>query len=150
MSEQVLVKARLGFVRQTARKLRRTVNLIRDMKAGEALNTLRFLPYAAATPVKKLLMSAMANAKANHGIEKPEELEISQFLVDDRSILKRFRARARGRAFSIYKRCAQMSIVLSDLNAADYSKYVWEVSPRNKKNWSAKAAEKANAKETSK
>ncbi|NQY80547.1 MAG: 50S ribosomal protein L22 [Candidatus Caenarcaniphilales bacterium] len=133
--EKVTVKARLGFIRQTARKLRRTVNLIRNMKAGEALTTLRFLPYAAATPVKKLLMSAMANAKANHGIENPEELHISQFLVDDKSILKRYRARARGRAFSIYKRCSQMNIVLSDMTPAEYGSYVWETSPRNKKNW---------------
>ena len=135
MVEKVTVKARLGFIRQTARKLRRTVNLIRKMKAGEALDTLRFLPYAAASSVKKLLMSAMANAKANHGIDKPEDLYISQFLVDDKSILKRYRARARGRAFSIYKRCSQMNIVLSEMNPAEYAKHVWEVSPRNKKNW---------------
>ncbi len=102
MAEKNIVKARLGFIRQTARKLRRTVDLIRNMKAGQAREALSFMPYAAAEPVKKLLLSAMANAKANHGVENPDELYISQFLVDDKSILKRFRARSKGRAYSIY------------------------------------------------
>ena len=131
MAEKNIVKARLGFIRQTARKLRRTVDLIRNMKAGQAREALSFMPYAAAEPVKKLLLSAMANAKANHGVENPDELYISQFLVDDKSILKRFRARSKGRAYSIYKRCSQMNVVLSDMKPAQYAAYVWDVSPRN-------------------
>lgn len=142
MTEKNIVTARLGFIRQTARKLRRTVDLIRKMKAGEAREALSFMPYAAAEPVKKLLLSAMANAKANHGVENPEDLYISQFLVDDKSILKRFRARSRGRAFSIYKRCSQMNIVLSDMKPAEYAAYVWDVSPRNKKNWKKEESSK--------
>ncbi|MFZ4084336.1 MAG: 50S ribosomal protein L22 [Vampirovibrionia bacterium] len=134
MTEKNIITARLGFIRQTARKLRRTVNLIRKMKAGEAREALSFMSYAAADPVKKLLLSAMANAKANHGVENPDDLYISQFLVDDKSILKRFRARSKGRAFSIYKRCSQMNVVLSDLKPAEYAAHVWDVSPRNKKN----------------
>jgi large subunit ribosomal protein L22 len=134
MSEVKLIKARLGFVRQTARKVRRTVNLIRDKKVGEAMDYLEFMPYAAAEPVLKLLKSAVANASHNHGVENPQDLYISQFLVDDKSMLKRFRAASRGRAVPILKRTSQLNLVLSEMKPAEYAKHVWDVSPRNKKN----------------
>lgn len=129
-----IVKAKVSFIRQTARKMRRTVNLVRGMKAGEAVRNLEFMPYAAASPVYKLLKSAIANAKHNFEIEKPEELQISQILVDDKSVFKRWRAMSKGRAYSIHKRTCQISLVLSEMKAADYASFVWDNSPRNKKN----------------
>lgn len=149
-----ITKAKQGFLRQTARKVRRTVNLTRGMKAKDAQVQLKFLAYAAAHPVSKLLKSVMANAKANDGVEDPGELYISQFLVDDGPMFKRFRAVSRGRAHSIVKRTSQLSIVLSELTPAEYAAHVKANSPRMikgkvekpKKVKKAKAATKTVAK----
>ncbi len=127
-------KAKIGFMRQTARKVRRTVDLIRSMTAGEAVTQLKFLPYAAGEQVIKVIESAMANASHNLGIENPGDLKISQILVDDGVTYKRWRAANKGRAHSIMKRTAQVRVALSELNAAEYAKYVWANSKRNKKN----------------
>jgi len=132
-------KARIGFMRQPARKVRRTVNLIRKMTAGEAVRQLKFLPYAAAKPIQKLIESAIANAN-DKGIANPESLWISQILVDDGPVFKRWQAVSRGRAHSIMKRTAQVSVVLSELKPAAYAQYVWDNSPRNKKNQQQKEA----------
>ncbi|MBT6843810.1 MAG: 50S ribosomal protein L22 [Candidatus Melainabacteria bacterium] len=128
-----VVRARIGFMRQTARKVRRCVNLIRTMTAGDAVKQLGFAPYAAALPIKKLIESAMANASHNFSIENPENLKISQLLVDDGVVYKRWRAVSKGTAHSIKKRTAQVRLVLSEMNAAEYAAYVWDNSPRNKK-----------------
>ena len=129
-----LSRASIGFMRHTARKVRRTVDLIRSMTAGEAVTQLKFLPYKASDPIRKLIESAMANAAHNLGVEAPEEMKISQILVDDGITYKRWRAANKGRAHSIMKRTAQVRLVLSHMNAAEYAKYVWDNSKRNKKN----------------
>lgn len=129
-----LAKSQVGFIRETARKVRRTVDLVRKMNAGEAVSQLKFMPYKAASTVRKAIESAMANANNNLEIENPEELKISQILVDDATMYKRWRAANKGRAHSIKKRNSQLRVVLSELGPADYAKYVWQVSKRNKKN----------------
>ncbi len=131
----IISKAHLGFIRQTARKVRRTANLLRNMKASDALAQLNHLPFAAATPIRKLIKSAMANAAHNLSYERPEDLIVSQLLVDDATMYKRWRAANKGRAYRILKRNSQLSVVLSEMNQAQYAKYIWDVSPRNRKNW---------------
>ncbi len=126
--------AQRGFVRQTARKMRRTANLVRKMKAGEAVTSLKFMPYAAAEPVRKLIESAIANATTNHGFANGEELYISQICVDDGPVFKRWRAASRGRAASILKRTSRLLVVLSELKPADYARHIAATSPRNRKN----------------
>lgn len=134
MSEaKKIIKAKLGFVRQTPRKLRRTANLVRNKTAGEAVTQLGFMPYAAAEPILKLITSAMANAGHNQSVENPSALIVSQLLIDDGVIYKRWRAANKGRAHGIKKRSAKLQVVLSEMTGAEYAKYVWEVSPRNKK-----------------
>ena len=155
MSEKkdpVLVKASVSFTRQTARKVRRCVNLLRNMTAGEAVTQLKFLPYAAATPVRKLIESAMANAEHNFNVEDAKALKISEILVDDKVIYKRWRAVSRGRGHKILKRSSQISLVLSELAPAEFGKYKWDSSKRNPKNWKAKkeAANKTEKKSTKK
>lgn len=152
-TKQKIATAHLSFLRQTPRKVRRTANLVRLMTAGEATEQLKFSAFAAAEPLRKLIMSAMANAKNNLGVETPEELQISQLLVDENNTYKRWRAMNKGRAYTILKRTAKISVVLSEMNAAEYSKFVWDNSPRNKKNpinkaynRKAKAAEAAETK----
>ena len=132
--EKKIAVAKISFTRQTARKVRRVANLVRKMTAGEAVTQLGFAPYKAAEAMKKVIVSAMANASHNLGIENPEDLKISQLLVDDGLTYKRWRAMSKGRAYSIMKRTAQVQVSLSDMNAAEYAKYVWDTSARNKKN----------------
>lgn len=127
-------RSQVGFIRETARKVRRTVNLVRNMSAGQAVTQLKFMPYKAASTVRKAIESAMANASHNLQVENPDELKISQILVDDATMYKRWRAANKGRAHSIKKRNSQLRVVLSELGQADYAKYVWQVSKRNKKN----------------
>lgn len=136
--EKTIVRASLAFTRQTPRKVRRTANLLRNLTAGEAITQLEFMPYEAAGCLKKLIASAMANANHNLEVENPGDLKISQLLVDESMTYKRWRAMSKGRAYSIMKRSSKVSVVLSEMSPAEFAKYVWENSPRNKKNSKSK------------
>ena len=95
-------KAIARHVRVTPRKARRMVDLIRGKKATEAITILKFAPQDASTPVLKVLQSAIANArvKADKAGEpfRENDLYIKETYVDEGVTLKRFRARAQGRA----------------------------------------------------
>jgi large subunit ribosomal protein L22 len=106
----VEAKAVLKYARMSPTKVRRVVDLIRGRKAGEALLSLRFMPYRASENVEKLLMSAMANAEQK-GAE-PEDMIISEVLVDQGPTMKRMRARAMGRANVIKKRSSHITLML--------------------------------------
>ena len=109
-------KAQLRFVRVTPMKARRVINVIRNKNALEAVEILRFAPYAVATDVEKLLKSAMANAKnkAENAGERFNEAElvIREAYVDEGPTMKRFRPRAQGRASQILKRTSHITIVV--------------------------------------
>ena len=109
-------KAQLRFVRVTPMKARRVINVIRNKNALEAVEILRFAPYAVAADVEKLLKSAMANAKnkaENVGERFNEaELVIREAYVDEGPTMKRFRPRAQGRASQILKRTSHITIVV--------------------------------------
>ncbi|MBN9373810.1 MAG: 50S ribosomal protein L22 [Cellulomonas sp.] len=112
---EAMAKAR--FVRVTPLKARRVVDLVRGKNAGEAVNTLRFAPQAAAEPVRKTLQSAIANAGegARRNSERLDEadLVVSEIYVDEGPTLKRFRPRAQGRAGRILKRTSHITVVVS-------------------------------------
>lgn len=113
-SAVVSSRATVSEVRITAQKARRVVNLIRGMKADDALAVLKFAPQAAGETVYKLVASAVANAKNIHGVRDASELWITQAFVDEGTTLKRFRPRAQGRAFKIRKRTSHITVVVSD------------------------------------
>lgn len=101
-------KAQARFVRVTPQKARRVVNEVRGKAALEAADILRFAPQAVATDVRKVLMSAVANAKvkaeqAGETFNEADLLVIEAF-VDEGPTMKRFRPRAQGRAGRILKR----------------------------------------------
>lgn len=104
-------------VRVTPRKARRVVNLIRGKKATDAVTILKFAPQAASEPVLKVLKSAMANArvKAERANEafREQDLVVSATYVDEGVTLKRFRARAQGRAGRINKRTSHITVIVS-------------------------------------
>jgi large subunit ribosomal protein L22 len=109
-------KAQARFVRVTPQKARRVVDLIRGRQAEEAVAVLEFAPQAASEPVRKVVQSAIANArvKAEKASEPFDErlLVIHQAYVDEGPTLKRFRPRAQGRAYRIRKRTSHITVVV--------------------------------------
>ena len=109
--------AKLKHIRITPMKARRVVNTIRGKQATEALAILKFAPQAASEPIRKLVASAVANAKvkadAANIMFDEDDLIVSAAFVDEGTTLKRFMPRAQGRAFRILKRTSHITIVVS-------------------------------------
>jgi large subunit ribosomal protein L22 len=117
-ADTLIARAVLRDIRHTAQKARRVVDLVRGMRADEALNILKFAPQAAGSDVYTLLNSAIANAKAkNPAIRDASELWVVEALVDEGRTMKRFRPRAQGRGFRILKRSSHISLAVSDVKA---------------------------------
>ena len=109
-------KAQARYVRVTPQKARRVVDLIRGKQASEAVAVLMFAPQAASEPVRKVLQSAMANARvkadaASQAFDE-RELVITEAYVDEGPTLKRFRPRAQGRASRINKRTSHITVTV--------------------------------------
>ncbi len=106
--------ARARYVRITPMKARRVIDLVRGMRAEQALSVLSFTPQAAGEPVRKVLASAVANAENNDRLDRAD-LVVTEAYVDEGPTLKRFRPRAQGRAFRIRKRTCHITIVVTSL-----------------------------------
>ncbi len=109
------VKAIARFVRMSPRKIRLVVDAVRGMNVNQAQGQLKFMNKAAATPVLKLLNSAVANAQHNFQLD-PGNLTIKEIRADDGPTLKRFKPRAMGRATTIRKRTTHIGIILSEID----------------------------------
>lgn len=107
------VQAQAKFIRQSPRKVRLVVDLIKGLSVEAAKDQLAVLPKRAAVTVLKLLNSAAANAKHNKQLEA-ENLYVARAFVDQGPTIKRFRPRAFGRAGAIRKRTSHITIVLSE------------------------------------
>ncbi len=103
------VQAVAKWVRTSPRKARLVVEHIRGRRVPEARTVLAFTTRAAARDVEKVLRSAIANAEANHGLIG-DELYVSAAFVDEGPTLKRWRARARGRAARIRKHTCHITV----------------------------------------
>ena len=106
-------KAVLSGCRMSPRKMRLVADAIRGKHVDEALGILRFMPKAAAPVLHKLLSSAIANAGNNHEL-KADNLYVAKVLIDGGPTMRRFMARARGRACRIRKRSSSAVIVLRE------------------------------------
>jgi large subunit ribosomal protein L22 len=110
-------KAQARYVRVTPQKARRVVDLIRGKQAHEAVAVLEFAPQAASETVRKVVQSAIANArvKAQAASEPFDErlLVVQTAFVDEGPTLKRFRPRAQGRAYRINKRTSHITVVVA-------------------------------------
>src|SRR5262245_11301087 len=113
--QQAMAMARL--LRTSPRKLNLLAQLIRGRKANDALNQLTFSRRGIAGDVKKVLMSAIANAENNHNLDV-DRLVVSEAGVGKSLVMKRFRARARGRAGRIVKPFARLRIVVEEREEA--------------------------------
>jgi large subunit ribosomal protein L22 len=111
VEERQEVRASAQYLRITPRKARLVVDHIRGRTVPEARTVLAFTPRAAAREIEKVLASAVANAEANHGLIG-DELVITAAYVDEGPVIKRWRARARGRVARIKKRTCHVTLRL--------------------------------------
>jgi len=101
------------YIRMSPQKVRLVVDLVRGKDMAEARKALAFTRKAATLPVRKALESAFANAGQNREIDQ-KILYVKEIYVDQGPSLKRWRARAQGRAFSIKKRTSHVTVVLAE------------------------------------
>jgi large subunit ribosomal protein L22 len=118
IKEEVMeARAQARHVRVTPMKARRVVDMIRGQKAQDAITVLQFAPQAASDPVRKVLESAIANARVKADRESvafdERDLVISSAFVDEGPTMKRFRPRAQGRAGRINKRTSHITVVVT-------------------------------------
>lgn len=106
-------KATGRFIRVSPRKARLVIDLIRGKKVEEARTNLALCRKRAALPVKKVLDSALANATQKEGVDV-DTLKVKEAYVDVGPSLKRFRARAMGRAARVMKRTSHITVVLEE------------------------------------
>ncbi len=99
------------LIRVSPQKLNLLAQLIRGKKVDRALADLTFSRKRVAKDVKKTLESAIANAENNHDLDV-DALIVSEAYVGKNMVMKRLRARARGRAARILKPFAQMTVVV--------------------------------------
>jgi large subunit ribosomal protein L22 len=107
------VSAKLRFARISAQKGRLVANQVRGLAVGPALNVLKFSDRRAAGIVKKVLLSAIANAENNEGADV-DQLRIARIMVDEGPTMKRWHARAKGRGARILKRTSHITITVAD------------------------------------
>jgi ribosomal protein L22 len=107
-----MVRARARFLRVAPRKARLVADQVRGLPVEEARSQLAFSTRGAARDIAKLIDSAAANAEANHDLVA-DELRVADIRVDEGPVLRRWRARARGRATRIEKRTSHVSVALT-------------------------------------
>jgi large subunit ribosomal protein L22 len=112
---EAMAMARL--LRTSPRKLNLVAQLIRGRRAGDALSQLSFNRRRISADVKKVLLSAIANAENNHDLDV-DRLYVAEASVGKSLVMKRFRPRARGRAGRIEKPFARLRIVLQEREEA--------------------------------
>ena len=102
------------MIRTSPQKLNLVAQLIRGKKAERALSDLTFSRRRVANDVKKVLESAIANAENNHNLDV-DSLVVTEAFVGKNLVMKRFRARAKGRAARIIKPFSQLTIVVREV-----------------------------------
>ena len=100
-------------IRGSAQKLNLVAGLIRGKKAEDALNILSFSKKAMAKDVSKVLASAIANAENNHNLDV-DALVVHEASVGKGMVMKRWKARARGRSAKILKPFSRVRIVVRE------------------------------------
>ncbi len=108
-----VARATLSHIRMSPRKARLVIDLIRGKKVEPALNILRYSPKKGASFAKKLLESAIANAREQARADV-DSLWVTAGWVNEGRTLKRYMPAAHGRATPIRKRSSHMTIVLGE------------------------------------
>ena len=107
------VQAKLRMFRGSPQKARLVADQIRGLSVERALEVLQFSAKKAATPIKKVLESAIANAEHNESADV-DTLIVKGIQIDEGPVLKRWHARAKGRGARIEKRTSHIMVTVSD------------------------------------
>jgi large subunit ribosomal protein L22 len=105
------VRASIDTYNQSPRKVRLVTEMVKGKKVADAVAALSFLPKRAALPIKKLIESAAATAKARG--EDMDALRITEIRVDSAGMIVRAMPRAMGRSAPIRRRRSQVFVRLS-------------------------------------
>lgn len=105
--------AKHKFARSSAQKTRLVADQVRGLAVDKALNVLTYSPKKAAELVKKVLLSAIANAEHNEGADI-DTLKVKTIFIDEGPSMKRIKPRAKGRADRIVKRTSHITVVVAD------------------------------------
>lgn len=108
------VTATHKYLRMSSRKVRLLLPALRGAPAEEALQRLRLTPQAAATPLAKIIRSAVANAEHNHSLDK-STLVVTRATADEGPGMRRYNPVARGRAHPVIRKSTHVTIVLKDV-----------------------------------
>ena len=106
------------MIRISPYKLNLEAKSIRGKRVDDALSYLEFSKKRISNTVKDILESAIANAENNHALDI-DKLYVDEAFVGKNMVMKRWRARARGRAAKILKPFSQLTIVLKEQNIED-------------------------------
>ena len=106
------------MIRISPYKLNLEAKSIRGKKVDDALSYLEFSKKRISNTVKGTLESAIANAENNHALDI-DKLYVDEAFVGKNMVMKRWRARARGRAAKILKPFSQLTIILKEQNIED-------------------------------
>ena len=98
-------------IRMSPYKVRRALALIRGKSVNEAAAILDYATIVSAEPVKKVLLSAAANAEHNYGMDRGH-LIVAEAFADQGPTLKRMNPVSKGRAHSILKRTSHITVIL--------------------------------------
>ena len=110
------VRARLKNFRMSSKKARLTANLVRGETFVNARAQLQHLKGKMAEPLLELIDSCAANGLHNFGLEKTN-LYIDRIEVNEGSVMKRWRPRAHGRAYPIFKRSCHVEVILDEIES---------------------------------
>ncbi len=107
------VKASAKYMRISPRKVHKLIGAVKGKPVETALNILKFMPQKAAGILEKVIRSAVANADQNSDVDV-DLLVVRNVVADQGPTLKRWRARARGRATRILKRTSHITVILGE------------------------------------
>ena len=107
------VTAKLKYARVGAQKARLVADAVRGKDVNEAIRSLAYMKKKSAVLVKKLIESAVANAEDKKVVDV-DNLYVKAITVDQGPLMKRFRPRAQGRAFTVRKKLSHINVVLDE------------------------------------
>ena len=114
------IKAIARNVRISPKKTLLIVNKIKKMKPKDAVKILEFIPQSIAQPLKKVVLSAIANAKNNYGFDI-DSLTFKQIMVSKGPVFKRYQPISRGRVHRILKRTSHILVIVEGLSKQESS-----------------------------
>ncbi len=105
--------AKLKQSRISPQKARLVADQVRGLPVSRALEMLQYSTKKAAHSIKKVLESAIANAEHNEGADI-DELKVATICIDEGPVMKRWRARAKGRGTRILKRSSHITVTVAE------------------------------------